>query len=278
MPKGRVNRGDCVKNHKTIIKLANSFLLLLMASAFALIIMTLSLKAFGVKLKFKGYFVYRIVTGSMEPDYPIGDYVLVKSIDPDLLINGDVVAFVSQDSDSRGEVIIHRVVGRGENGGIVTMGDANPAADYKNVSSAQVLGRVKTKLGFLRTLDYIFLNAPAFIIVIALPLLLIMGMETYGFFCDKKTSLTLKSYIKSLGLDPNDKELLKISKEFGKDTLLEIAHRTKSGETCPEPKTETTLDTNGLKTDTIQIQIQNDTAAIHEETYDPDEKNKNGKH
>ena len=88
--------------------------------------------------RFLGYEIYNVVSGSMEPEIPVGSILYVEPVDPKDLVAGEVIAFMSEDS-----VISHRVV---ENmvieGEIVTKGDANAAEDMNTVSYAAVIGRV----------------------------------------------------------------------------------------------------------------------------------------
>ena len=52
-----------------------------------------------------GYEIYNVVSGSMEPEIPIGSILYVEKIPPEEIREDDVIAFWSNDS-----VIAHRVV------------------------------------------------------------------------------------------------------------------------------------------------------------------------
>ena len=52
--------------------------------------------------RFMGYQSYNIMSGSMEPDIPVGSLVYVKPIAPEDIVEGDVIAFSSNDS-----VVVH---------------------------------------------------------------------------------------------------------------------------------------------------------------------------
>ena len=71
---------------------------------------------------------YNVVSGSMEPNIPVGGLVYVDQTPPEEIQEGDVIAFYS--SVDAGAIITHRVV---ENyvtaGEFVTKGDANPEED-----------------------------------------------------------------------------------------------------------------------------------------------------
>ena len=85
-----------------------------------------------------GYEIYEIVSGSMEPEIPVGSAIYVEQSAPEDIQAGDIIAFESGDS-----VIAHRVV---ENqvveGHFTTKGDANAEEDMQAVEYADLIGRV----------------------------------------------------------------------------------------------------------------------------------------
>ncbi len=85
-----------------------------------------------------GYQVYTVVSGSMEPEIPIGSIVYVKSAEPEEIEEGDIIAF-----NTPGAVVMHRVVeNNGDTASFVTKGDANDTNDVNEVAYASLLGRV----------------------------------------------------------------------------------------------------------------------------------------
>jgi len=92
-----------------------------------------------------GYQVYDVVSGSMEPEIPVGSVVYVKQADPSMIQVGDVIAYQSES-----DVVIHRVTAnRSSMGEMVTKGDANNVEDFSPVPYVDVLGRVEVHLPFL---------------------------------------------------------------------------------------------------------------------------------
>lgn len=89
-----------------------------------------------------GYQIYSVVTGSMEPEIPVGSMVYVKSVNPKELKEKDVVAFYGgRDTNA---IITHRVVKNNEiSGQITTKGDANKTEDMNPVSYSDVIGIVE---------------------------------------------------------------------------------------------------------------------------------------
>ena len=78
----------------------------------------------------KGYEVYNVVSGSMEPAIPVGSVIYVETLRPEEVAEGDVIAFHGGDS-----VIAHRVVkNRVGEGEFITKGDANAENDMNPVA------------------------------------------------------------------------------------------------------------------------------------------------
>lgn len=88
--------------------------------------------------RIKGHEVYNVVSGSMEPEIPVGSVIYVEPAEPESIEEGEVVAFRSGDS-----VIAHRVVrNRVGEGEFITKGDANEENDMNPVKYAELVGRV----------------------------------------------------------------------------------------------------------------------------------------
>ena len=100
--------------------------------------------------KIAGYDAYVVVSGSMEPNIPVGSIVYSEETDPALLRTGDVIVFVDP---SRGTTpITHRVVSNNPfTGSIITKGDANENEDVNPVAYENVVGVVRAhvpRIGF----------------------------------------------------------------------------------------------------------------------------------
>lgn len=87
-----------------------------------------------------GYEIYDVVSGSMEPEIPMGSVIYVRTTDPAEVQEGDVVAYLSDD----GSVVAHRVVtNRTSLGEFVTKGDANNTEDLAPVPYDALVGLVE---------------------------------------------------------------------------------------------------------------------------------------
>ena len=85
-----------------------------------------------------GYRVFNIVSGSMEPEYSVGDLIYVKEVDPATIKPGDVITFVLNEDLV---VATHRVVDiDAENRQFTTKGDANKSEDAAPVHFNNLIG------------------------------------------------------------------------------------------------------------------------------------------
>ena len=86
-----------------------------------------------------GYESFSIVSGSMEPEIPVGSLVFAHPEDPALLTVGDVVVFTAN-----GSPVTHRICeNHRDERELVTKGDANENEDPGKVPYSAVLGRMK---------------------------------------------------------------------------------------------------------------------------------------
>ena len=106
------------------------------------ILILLSVIAFCLPMtipKLMGYEIYNVVSGSMEPEIPVGSVIYVAQAIPEEVRAEEVIAFYSG-----GSVITHRVVvNRIVEGEFVTKGDANASEDLNTVPYANLVGRVE---------------------------------------------------------------------------------------------------------------------------------------
>ena len=124
------------KNRAGVKKLVAGFILL---ALLILILLPASVP------RMMGYHVFDAVSGSMEPEIPVGSAVYVKYAKPSELEEKEIIAFYSNDT-----VIVHRVVENHQVEGFIdTRGDANLEEDEGSVPYDSVIGRVEYHLPFL---------------------------------------------------------------------------------------------------------------------------------
>ncbi len=104
--------------------------------------------------RFMGYSIFHVVSGSMEPEIPIGSVVYIKPVPAKDVKEGTVIAFNSGDS-----TVIHRVVKNYNfDGEFITKGDANEKEDLNEVKYDQFIGEVIYHLPILGQLLMILMS------------------------------------------------------------------------------------------------------------------------
>lgn len=127
-----------------------------------------------------GYSFYYVLSGSMEPTIEANANVVVKQVDTDSLVIGDIITFESTDEAIYGSANTHRIVQiTVDDAGqtcYITQGDANPVADEDAVYPDQIYGKVVgyTKAIYWVSLFFSFVQTGAgFVTVIIFPLMLV---------------------------------------------------------------------------------------------------------
>ena len=126
-----------------------------------------------------GHKMYIVLSDSMSAtDFSAGDLVVIKEVDPSTLREGDIVAFVSQTTESYGQTMTHKIRSRTTtvNGepGFVTYGTTTGIDDEGIVTYPYVQGKYVfaiPKLGAFFT----FMRTPVgYLVCILLPFLLLI--------------------------------------------------------------------------------------------------------
>lgn len=127
-----------------------------------------------------GFMMFRVVTGSMEPEIPTGALLIARDVNIETIQLGDIVCFRTQLSDIWGKIVTHRVVNIMENpvGSILleTKGDANLASDIFFVDQSNFVGKVVWYTGsqsLVAGVMSLFTNKIGFLGFIVIPVLLI---------------------------------------------------------------------------------------------------------
>jgi signal peptidase len=117
------------------------------------------------------YRLYVVHTGSMAPTIQSTSAVIVRNGDYRV---GQVVSFTEN-----GDVVTHRLVGVGDEGSIVTKGDANATNDPWRLTTGSIIGEVVATVPHL---GYwlVFLKNPLGLLVIFLSVAVCWQLWTFG--------------------------------------------------------------------------------------------------
>ena len=128
---------------------------------------------FLVGARLAGYQVYTVISGSMEPEYSVGDLIYVKEIDTSDIEVGMPVTFVLNEDLV---VATHRVVEIDTaNQHFYTKGDANDTVDTAPVHFKNVIGVPKFSIPYLGYVSDFIQKPPGTYITIGIVGILVLG-------------------------------------------------------------------------------------------------------
>ena len=135
---------------------------------------------FGVKM-------YIVNSDSMAAtDFKAGSLILVKEVDPSTLQEGDIITFMSQDTDSFGETITHKIrtltTDAEGNPGFITYGTTTGVNDDTVVTYPYVLGEYQRQIPGLGTFFNFLKTTPGYFLCIFTPFMVIILYEGVKFF------------------------------------------------------------------------------------------------
>ncbi len=175
------NKIDILNIIITIIKIICIIVLILL-------ILVLALQRFSNnKIAIGGYRIFNVATGSMVPTYEVGDVIVVKEVDTNSLVKGEVVSYLGEKGTFSGRVVTHRIINieDGENGKIfTTKGDANNEEDPP-ITSDQIYGKVIYKCVLISLFTKLMNNMTAFYIIFFIPFAILIFLQLKDSFIDK---------------------------------------------------------------------------------------------
>lgn len=158
-----------------------------------------------------GYKAYIVNTDSMSAtDFNAGSLIFVKEVDCSTLRPGDIITFVSQNDESFGETLTHKIrsltFDAAGNPGFITYGTTTDTNDETIVTYPYVLGKYQSHLPHVGTF-FNFLKTPqGYFICIFIPFMLLIIYQ--GLSCVK-----LFRRYKSEQLEQMNEEKAKLAQE-----------------------------------------------------------------
>ena len=136
-----------------------------------------------------GFYIFRVTSDSMEPTFTVGDVILVKSTPADEIKKDDIITFKSEEAQTYGREVTHRVVREPEfkNGKYYyqTRGDAPKSSLDRIITYDQVQGKYLQKLVIIGAL-YNFFCTPIGVVVLIGIVLLLFGYEMVALMVSNK--------------------------------------------------------------------------------------------
>lgn len=134
-----------------------------------------------------GYKMYIVNSDSMAAtDFKAGALILVKEVDPSTLKEGDIITFMSQDANSFGETVTHKIrrltTDAEGNPAFVTYGTTTGVDDETVVTYPYILGQYQNQVPGLGTFFNFLKTTPGYFVCIFTPFMLIIVYEAVNFF------------------------------------------------------------------------------------------------
>lgn len=144
-------------------------LLDMISNVLVAIVVLFAILLVGVRLF--GIQVFSVISGSMEPEYPVGSLIYVKEVDTSSIEVGDVITYVLPNETPS----THRVVRvDAENQLFYTKGDANKTEDGAPVHFKNLIGTPVFTIPLLGYVAYYIQHPPGMYIAIALGAVLLI--------------------------------------------------------------------------------------------------------
>ncbi len=153
-----------MKTLSAVKKIWNITATIIVVLAVIFAILLVGVRLFGIQ-------VYSVVSGSMEPEYPVGSLIYVKKVDASEIEVDDVITYVLPDNTPS----THRVVRIDEeNQCFYTKGDANEIEDGSPVHFKNLIGTPVFKIPYLGYVAYYIQHPPGMYIAVAAGAILLL--------------------------------------------------------------------------------------------------------
>ncbi len=137
-----------------------------------------------------GFKAYIVMSDSMSAtDFNAGDVVVIKEVDPRTLNEGDIITFISTNTESSGQTVTHKIRAKAStpegDPGFITYGTTTGVDDEAVVSYSHILGKYSFRIPKMGTFFNYLKSTPGYIICILIPfviLLLIQGANAVSLF------------------------------------------------------------------------------------------------
>lgn len=140
----------------------------------ALVVLMVLCAVFLMGSRIMGYQCFTVISGSMEPEYSVGDLIYVKKVDVNTIKVGDDITFILNEDLV---VATHRVVRvDAENQHLYTKGLANEIEDSNPVHFNNVIGVPQFSIPKLGYVSDFVQNPPGMYITIGVGIILILAV------------------------------------------------------------------------------------------------------
>lgn len=165
---------------KVIKKILGILGTILLVILLAVVIVMFNARLSGEAPSVFGYQVFRVSSGSMEPELMIGDVILIKEAEPQDIQKGDIVTYKGEEGDLNDKFITHKMIEDPQlvDGRYVfhTQGIYEGAVPDPDWYEDQLLGEFVCKIPFIDSV-YSFFLKPYGLITFVLIIIVLFGYE-----------------------------------------------------------------------------------------------------
>lgn len=139
---------------------------------------------------------YVVQSDSMAPEFAAGDVIFSEEVNPEELVAGDIITFISRDSASYGQTITHcirKVTTHNGELAFITYGIATGVDDGTPAAASDVLGRYAFRIAGLGSFFEFLKSVPGYIVCILLPFLVIIGLQVANIVSAVRAARTEKA-------------------------------------------------------------------------------------
>lgn len=143
-----------------------------------------------------GVQAYVVQSDSMTPEFAAGDVIFSEEVNPEELVAGDIITFISRDSASYGQTITHcirEVTTYNGELAFITYGIATGVDDGTPAAASDVLGRYTFRIAGLGSFFEFLKSVPGYIVCILLPFLVIIGLQVANIVSAVRAARTEKA-------------------------------------------------------------------------------------
>ena len=222
---------------KIVLKLLYQILIILCVILTIIIVMQ---KISNSNRTVLGYRIFRVITGSMEPEYDVGVVVVCKETPTNQINEGDDIVYLGAYGDYNGKIIMHEVVGidkdeKGNNINFHAQGLHSASVEDPQIKPHQIYGVVKFQSGILTKLyDLATSIYSAFIIITILVINVFISFKSPA---KKKKMKKLEEYSEEIEEEEYIEEDVEIEDE-NDDEIDEIVEETEEIEESDKPDQE----------------------------------------
>ena len=191
-----------LKNNKILKIIGNILYAIIFIIVLFILIIAILQRTTNNEITLFGYRIFVVATGSMVPEYEVGDVLVSKEVDPSTIQVGDDIVYEGKEGSFKDKIVTHQVImieKENDNYRIQTKGIANTKADPE-ITQNEVIGKVIYKMGVLSLLQRAMSNNYVFFFIVFVPIVL----------------LTFRQFIKSR-LDDDDEDEEQVNDENEKD-------------------------------------------------------------